>query len=439
MTSNQSAPLKHPRLSAFRPRSGPKKEGYGIAPLVLFVPIAIYLGSLWVLVPLPFPYATPLLLLLAPLFVKVSRRYVIGLLARLWLEFSLLLLMAFLAVLSLQNSDEPFRSFRVIFPCLVPFLLFAHFMVLGFVSRRHLLGSVRILLVAAFLLSVLPFLASYAVPPLKGIVWEEYRLRGFFQVSIQHGIALGTMVPLMVAEYVMQKRLVLRIVLLALLLLLAYTTFRAGSKTSMSIGFAMGLVTYAVLKIRSQSALRSLGMFFGIGFLGLFLSLYGLDLAEKLEPETGEKLRNIVEGGAATYQSVQVRRNLWQLALEEGKAHWLVGAGAGKVLLGYPHAHNLVIDYFKNIGLFGAVAVAALCLIILFRAGRKTLAMLSRGGDDEEKRIFACYMAAVVYVLANQMSDSFGPSTIGFLWSVYLVAVIADYAGSLRRVRGLPQ
>lgn len=408
-----------------------RSQGGALGQVVLWGAPLVYLSSLWVLVPLPFPYATPLLLLLTPLLVKVSRAFVVERLFRLAPEFSLLLFMAFLAVLSLQNSEEPFRSFRVIFPCLVPFLLFAHFVVFGFVSRRDfLVGTVRILLGAAFVLSVLPFLASYTLPPLKGIVWEEYRLRSLFQISIQHGIALATMIPLMVAECVLQKRRLIRLALFALLLLLAYTAFRAGSKTAMSIGFAMGLVTYTVLKIRSQSALRSAVMLFGIGLLGVFLYFFGLDLAEKLEPETGAKLRSIVEGGASSYQSVQVRRNLWELSIEEGKEHWLVGAGAGKIVMGYPHAHNLVIDYFKGIGLFGAVAVSMLCLLIVFRAGRKTFAVLVRGGDDEDKRIFACYLAAVVYVLANQMSDSFGPSTIGFLWSVYLVAVISDGSGS---------
>ncbi len=107
--------------------------------------------------------------------------------------------------------------------------------------------------------------------------------------------------------------------------------------------------------------------------------------------------------------------------------HWLVGAGAGKVLMGYPHSHNLVIGYFKGIGLFGALAIAVLCLVILARAGRWTVRMLRCGGDATDARILGCYMSAVVYVLANKMSDSFGPSTIGFLWTVYLAAVAAGH------------
>ena len=90
------------------------------------------------------------------------------------------------------------------------------------------------------------------------------------------------------------------------------------------------------------------------------------------------------------------------------------------------HAHNLVLDYFKGIGFFGAVAICLLCLTIFFRAGVKWLRMIWSGSDDTDKRILACYVAAVIYVLCNQMSDCFGPSTIGFLWAVYLVGVLSE-------------
>lgn len=413
----------------------PSRPG-GFVRAVLWGPPLIYVASLWVLVPAPFPYATPLLLLFAPLFVLVSRGYALDLVARLGLEFSLLLFMALLAALSMQNAEEPFRAFRVLFPCLVPFLIFPHFLAMGSVSPEHPLACVRALLAGAFVFSALPFFASYALPPLKSIVWETYRLRSLFQISIQHGIAVSMIMPLMVAEILAQPNRVRRLVGLGLFLMLAYIAFRAGSKTSMSLGFGASLVTYAVLQVRRQSALRSVGMVAGLGLVGAFLYFFGLDIAEKLEPETGAKLRDIVDGGAKSYQSVQVRRNLWQLSIEAGKEHWLVGAGAGKVLMSYPHSHNLVIDYFKGIGLFGALAITALCLVILARAGRWMGRMLRHGGDATDARIFACYMAAVVYVLANQMSDSFGPSTIGFLWTVYLAAVVAAHGREQARRTG---
>ena len=210
------------------------------------------------------------------------------------------------------------------------------------------------------------------------------------------------------------------------MLMLAYTVFRAGSKTAMSVGFLGALFLFVILKLRSQSLGQTLTMFLGLVGGGVFLWFFGLDLAELMEPETAEKMRRIIEGDLATYHSIQDRRHLWQTAIEQGTAHWMVGSGAGEIILGYPHAHNLVLDYFRGIGLFGAVAIVLLCLRILVRALAKGVMILQGRADDSEKRIFACYVAASVYVLCNQMSDCFGPSTIGLLWTVYLVGVLAE-------------
>ncbi len=395
----------------------------------------VYVMSLWVLVPLPLSYALPLAMPFSLFLYAISRRHAIESFLRLKIEFFLLGLMAVLSVLSLVNSNAPFRSFRIIFPSVLPFLLFLHLVVLGSISRERLLWIPRMLVGAAFLFSVFPFLASFVLPPLKSLVFEEYRLKCFFEISIQHSIVLAVTIPLLVAEFVLQKRLFWRGVLAVGLLLLVYTSFRAGSKTAMSVGMLGGLLTFVVLRMRAQSAGKSLLMFAMLGLAGVFLWFFGLDLAEKLEPEIAGKLRSIVEGGVKSYQSVQIRRHLWQVAIEEGKAHWLVGSGAGEIVLNYPHAHNLVLDYFKGIGLFGALAIVGLCLTILARGGFKALDILRGRGGVLDQRIFACYVGAAVYVLCNQMSDCFGPSTVGMLWTVYLSAVLAEGAGREREVR----
>jgi O-antigen ligase len=152
----------------------------------------------------------------------------------------------------------------------------------------------------------------------------------------------------------------------------------------------------------------------------------GLQIAERLDPELGMKLRMVLDGGVGNYYSIESRQVLWEESIRQGKDHWLVGSGAGEIILGNSHSHNLVLDYFRGIGFFGALAVVLLCLTIMSRAALKAIYVVGRRVSDREKRIFACYAAAVVYVFCNQLSDCFGPSTIGALWLFYLPAVMAE-------------
>lgn len=420
------APYGDPRRAALLAGGRPATR-HEVALLAIGLPLIAYLASIWIIRPAPVAYLTPIVLALAPLAVKVPRRVVLDTLHRVKIELSLLVVIATLAVLSISNSPDPFRSFRVLYPCVLPFVLTFHLAVLASVSGSWLLAVPRLLVACGLLLSVAPLLASFAFPPLAGFLFGEYRLKGFFENSIQHAIALATLVPLLVAELVGCRRAARRLALLGVLGLVAYTLFRTGSKTAMFVSFTAGLGLFAVLKVREQSLGRSLAMALAMLAALVFLWLFGLDIATRLNPVIGSKLREIVEGGITNYQSVDSRQLLWREGLRLGGEHWLVGSGAGRKVLGISHAHNLVIDYFKGTGLFGAAAIVLLCLTILTRTAAKALSVLKRGPcARQERRVLACYVAASIYVLLNQMSDCFGPSTIGFLWAVYLCGVLSE-------------
>jgi len=395
-------------------------------------PAVVYLFSLWLVSPVTISLVTPFALILTPLMIAVSRRHVLRGLGRVQFEFTLLALIAVLSVLSIANSNDPVRSIRIIYPCLVPMAIFANFVVVGYVSPGRLLAIPRLLIAACFLFSVGPFLVSFLVPPLKEFLFGNYRLMGFFKNPIQHAIGLAVVIPLVTVELALAKRPLHRIAWGVLLLLVGYTIFRTGSKSPMFFGFSSATVMYLALKIRSQSVPRNLVMLCAFVGTMIFLATFGLDLAEKLEPVVGSKIRSIVEGGLSNYQSIESRKLLWSEAIAQGKAHWIIGSGAGEKILGTEHAHNLVLDYFKGIGIFGALAIVLLCLSVFFRAGAKGLRILSGGADETDKRIWACYVGAAVYVLCNQMSDSFGPSTIGFLWTVYLAGILSERNRSSR-------
>jgi O-antigen ligase len=91
------------------------------------------------------------------------------------------------------------------------------------------------------------------------------------------------------------------------------------------------------------------------------------------------------------------------------------------------HAHNLFLDYFRGIGIFGGLAVILLCGCIVWRTIRKTFdVILAKTVSPLDIRILACFTAATIYVLCNQLSNSFGPATISALWMIYLPAVLSE-------------
>ncbi|MEM9479717.1 MAG: O-antigen ligase family protein [Verrucomicrobiota bacterium] len=429
------APTSSLPAGEFGWRSSAARERIDVIPLVLlFGPIGIYLVSLFVVRPVPVSYLSPVLLIFTPLLVRASRRQIVGMIGRLRLEFFLLAVMAVLSVLSILNSIEPVRTLRIIFPSLLPFALFGSLVVIATRSRVALLMIPRVLLVAAFFACVVPHFLSFYLPGLREhVMWLLYRYRGFFENPLQAAIALGAITPVLVGECVLARRWWKKLLLGVGALLFLYTIFRTGSKFAMFLSFAGCLFTYVILKIRAQSFLMTgiMAMLFVFG--GFVVSSHGLAIAEALDPEIGAKLRSIAEGGVAGYQSIESRKLLWLEAIEQGKAHWIIGSGAGEEVLGLTHAHNLVLDYFKGIGVFGALAVLVLCLTILFRMLTSTLYVLNGHGDDDDKRIWVLYVGAVVYMLANQLSDSFGPTTIGFLWVGYLCAVLGERRVTARR------
>jgi len=400
--------------------------------LVLQGPVVAFMASLFLVKPLgiggtfSLTFAAPALLLIGIVMLRVPRSFIRRCLGAVAIEFALLGLLVLLSLLSLVNSDSPIRSFRIIYPSLLPAAVFTHFALLAHVSPERLRRAPRTLIFAAVIFSVIPLFLSMAVPPLQSFLFGAYRMRGFFENSIQHSIALATLMPLLVGQYATSHRVRAKLLWGVLTLVMAYTLFRAGSKAAMAVGLASGVAFYALLALRSRNPVRIATVAMMLGALALFLWAYGLTIAEMLNPVIAEKLRNIFEDGISNYQSIESRQQLWNEAINEGQRHWLIGTGAGEKVLGVSHAHNLVLDYFKGLGIFGAAAIVLLCLTILTRTASKALFVLAGEGNDRNVQTLACYLGASVYVVCNQLSDCFGPSTVGFLWTIYLAGRLMD-------------
>lgn len=399
-------------------------------------PLLLFLASLWLIKPFAIGdtfslnLMAPGLLLLGVILVRVPRRFVLERVRPVRFEFALLLLIVALSLLSIVNSSSPIRTFRIIYPSLLPFAVFAHLTFLAYFAPERILKIPRLMIFAAALFSVLPLFAAQALPPLKELLFGAYRMRGFFENSIQHSIVLGLVLPLVTVEFALAKTRWKKIALALFLLVMMYTVFRAGSKSVLVMSLGISAVLYLILSFRTRNFLKISLVLLGAVLLGLFVSSFGLMLAEKIDPTTGGKLRSIVEGGVTSYQSIESRKMLWAEAIRQGTTHWLIGTGAGEPVLGVTHAHNLILDYFKGIGVFGALAIFLLCATILFRTFAKALYVLRGSGGEGDIRQLACYFSASLYVFTNQLSDCFGPSTIGSLWLVYLTGVFFGPAWS---------
>jgi O-antigen ligase len=238
----------------------------------------------------------------------------------------------------------------------------------------------------------------------------------------------AVMIPLVIAEIAISKTLIVRWMWIALLIASFYTSVRIGSKTAMFISIGFGLIFYVIAHARFQSALKNIILACAMPILVVFLWLYGIEIITAIDPVTGAKVARIFYEGIENYQSIQSRNELWRAAWEQGKQHWLIGTGAGEPLLGgVTHAHNLVLDYFRGIGVFGALAIVLLCGCIVWRALRKTIDfVLAKTVSPLDIRILACFTAAAIYVVCNQLSNSFGPATISALWMIYLPAVLSE-------------
>ena len=335
----------------------------------------------------------------------------------------MLAIMIALSILSIINSENPIRTFRIIYPSALPFAVLAHLVFLSYVDPARVQKIPRYIIFAAILFSICPLLASHVFPPLKSKLFGAYRMRGFFENSIQHSIVIGLVLPLVMAEFGLAKTKWKKIGMFFFLLLMVYTVFRAGSKSAFAMSTGLSLVFYLVLSFRTRNFVKIAAVIGAMVVLGILVSTFGFAIAEKIDPITAGKMRSIVQGGVTNYQSIESRQMLWAEAIRQGKTHWLIGTGAGEAVLGITHAHNLVLDYFKGIGIFGAIAIAFVCFSILFRTLGKTLYVLRGHGGEGDIRELACYFSASLYVLTNQLSDCFGPSTVGSLWLIYLTGI----------------
>lgn len=415
------------------PRPKPFRGKNGLIWMILAGLVYCYILACWLVRPLnlganiSLAYVVPLSFVIGLLLMRTPRGEFLDAIGKFRIELGLTLFMSFMCLLSLLNSSEPFRAFRILFPCILPTLLFFQLVALRTISPETIEKIPRFFLFAGLFFSVLPLLLSFVSGGLYGYLFKTHRLIGTFENPNQHSVALAALIPLAIMEIANSGRRLTRLLWFVALFALLYTLVRTGSKTALILSISAGWLYYILAHVRSYTALQNVLLIGGMIALMLGVGLFGIQIASTIDPVLGKKLEMIFSDGVNNYYSIQSRQKLWEEAYAQGTRHWLIGAGAGEVILGVSHAHNLPLEYFRGIGLFGAIAIVVLCLRILWRTSEKSLRLLSsKSISRREMRIWGCYVSAAVYTVCNQLSDSFGPTTIGALWLIYLPAVLME-------------
>jgi O-antigen ligase len=149
-------------------------------------------------------------------------------------------------------------------------------------------------------------------------------------------------------------------------------------------------------------------------------------------PSFFARVDSILTNGVWAFPSMQGRNAIWQASWQTALANPLLGVGAGTEVYGYPHSHNMLLDYFRGMG---APALLLAITLLLSTLSRGTNFLLSTWHKREVDRasdtiVAGMYLGAIFHLAANQLSDSFSPTTAFLFWMMYFGAYFTARSGS---------
>lgn len=335
-----------------------------------------------------------------------------------------------LSLLSMLYADSPLRTMRAVFAQIFGFATIPA--VAAISTRPKGLEAVDRLVMAMIIMSVA---TSCLVTIGLGDAKFADRAEGYFKHSNQLGIALSAGLPLIAARLVTARRH--RILLLGCLAAVLLGLVKSGSKTNFVVGVVgLGIFfgLYSIyLVMRKQ---RPISVILGVVAAPVLIQVCLVTL-QSLNPRAYKLLSVQLSGGEA--HSIVSRQRLWSMSIDLGLTHPFIGVGAGQPVGDIaPHSHNLFIDYFRTLGVPGVALVAVIVLLV---AGYLVAAVLStlfgndrsEGATEANVMVLGSSVSVWNYLAANQMSDSFGPSTAPFFWLP--LALLMAYRGMQRSLQ----
>ncbi|MFK0689103.1 O-antigen ligase family protein [Mesorhizobium sp. IMUNJ 23033] len=335
-----------------------------------------------------------------------------------------------LSLLSMLYADSPLRTMRAVFAQIFGFATIPA--VAAISTRPKGFEAVDRLVMAMIIMSVA---TSCLVTIGLGDAKFADRAEGYFKHSNQLGIALSAGLPLIAARLVTARRH--RILLLGCLAAVLLGLVKSGSKTNFVVGVVGLGIFFALYSIylvmRKQ---RPITVILGVVAAPVLIQVCLVTL-QSLNPRAYKLLSVQLSGGEA--HSIVSRQRLWSMSIDLGMTHPFIGVGAGQPVGDIaPHSHNLFIDYFRTLGVPGVALVAVIALLVtgyLVTAVLSTLFGNDRSEDATEANVMVLGSSVSVwnYLAANQMSDSFGPSTAPFFWLP--LALLMAYRGMQRSLQ----
>jgi O-antigen ligase len=200
----------------------------------------------------------------------------------------------------------------------------------------------------------------------------------------------------------------------------------SGTKTALALGFAAGALVWLYHASRSSSVGRTLMNVLIVGGLIVLAVPAVLWVLSWASPAFLKRVDDILTHGVWQFQSMKTRSVLWSESIQVGLAHPLLGHGAGTMVLDRAHSHNMVIDYFRGMGLFALFAVVALILGVVGRVANFLLSTWHKGAVERgpDTIVAGLYVGALFDLIGNQLSDSFSPTTSFLFWMTYFGAYL---------------
>ena len=353
-----------------------------------------------------------------------------------WPEISCVMAILALAILSMFVSPEPLRAFRVILPMCYAFCTLVLLTRMPPLLQRRwphaLLVSGILALGAAILLA--------QTGAGRSMVMRQYRFLAFFENPNQLGIVLLAVWPLAIALFLTARSVKTKLLYLGMVLVLIAAIFMSGTKTALALGFVAGALMWLYYASRSGSIDK---MLFKLVFVGCAIVLAVpavLALLAWASPDFSKRVQDILINGVWQFQSMKTRSAIWDESVRVGLAHPLLGGGAGTMVLNKAHSHDMVLDYFRGMGVFGMAAAIALILCTAARVTSFVVSTLHRGLTDRtaDTIVAGLYLGALFDLIANQLSDSFSPTTSFLFWMMYFGAYLTARPKIVAARRGRP-
>lgn len=367
------------------------------------------------------PFALALWAMTRPALPGSLRRALLGMHGRgLWLETVCASAIAGLAALTTLYSPQPLHAFRVILPASYGICALILFTRITAVQTRQL--AFAPLFAGCLALSFGLLLTSSTAGRLA--VMRDYRFLGFFENPNQLGIMIVAVWPMAIALLLNARTARTRLVSVACFLVLAGAILMSGTKTALALCFASGALIWIYHSSRSGTLGATLfKMAFATGMIVLAVPAL-LWLLSWASPSFFVRVENILTNGVWAFPSMQARDAIWENSLQIALANPLLGAGAGTEVYGYAHSHNMLLDYFRGMGVFGLTAGVVLILSVLSRGVGFLLSTWHKREVDRasDTIVAGMYLGAIFHLIANQLSDSFSPTTAFLFWMMYFGA-----------------